>query len=233
MFAIINYIHPGPFANANFTVCDKMYPGRLYWRNSEIGTGTWNPYQGEIILLFDERTQSHAEYTCMALEVPGKTTKIGSQTAGADGNVSYIYLPGRIATAASFLGVYYPDFRPTQRIGIVPDLHIRPTIQAIREGRDEVMEAALNCDIVSPLANGPEIPSIQIIPNPADSYFQIHTEDQREYQVRIFDMMGRVLLNNRFISGEDQVQIQHLRPGTYIIELLNGLQSSSHMLVKH
>lgn len=41
------------------------------------------------------------------------------------------------------LGVYYPDGRPTQRIGILPDIEVRPTIAGIREGRDELIEAAL------------------------------------------------------------------------------------------
>jgi hypothetical protein len=33
---------------------------------------------------------------------------------------------------------------PTQRIGIQPDLEVRPTIAGIRDGRDEVLEAAVS-----------------------------------------------------------------------------------------
>ena len=43
----------------------------------------------------------------------------------------------------SGIGVFYPDETPTQRIGIVPDVVVTPTIDGIREGRDEVLEAAL------------------------------------------------------------------------------------------
>ena len=43
----------------------------------------------------------------------------------------------------SGIGVFYPDRRPTQRIGIVPDLEVKPTVAGIRAGRDELMEAAL------------------------------------------------------------------------------------------
>jgi C-terminal processing protease CtpA/Prc len=43
----------------------------------------------------------------------------------------------------SGLGVFYPDHRPTQRIGIVPDVVVRPTIQGIAAGRDEVLESAM------------------------------------------------------------------------------------------
>jgi hypothetical protein len=44
----------------------------------------------------------------------------------------------------SGIGVFYPDRTPTQQIGIVPDLEVLPTIQGVREGRDEVLEAAVS-----------------------------------------------------------------------------------------
>jgi len=46
--------------------------------------------------------------------------------------VSAITLPGNIATMISGLGVYYPDGRETQRVGIVPDVEVKPTVQGIR-----------------------------------------------------------------------------------------------------
>jgi C-terminal processing protease CtpA/Prc len=64
-------------------------------------------------------------------------------TAGADGNVSRIPLPGQLNTIISGLGVFYPDRRPTQRVGIVPDLEAKPTVEGIAAGRDEVLEAAI------------------------------------------------------------------------------------------
>jgi C-terminal processing protease CtpA/Prc len=41
------------------------------------------------------------------------------------------------------IGVFWPDGRPTQRVGIVPDIEVHPTLAGVREGRDEVLEAAL------------------------------------------------------------------------------------------
>jgi C-terminal processing protease CtpA/Prc len=43
----------------------------------------------------------------------------------------------------SGIGVFYPDGTPTQRIGIVPDLVVQPTIAGIRERRDELLEAGV------------------------------------------------------------------------------------------
>jgi len=68
---------------------------------------------------------------------------VGSQTAGADGNVSNIPLPGGQRAMFSGIGVFYPDGKPTQRVGIVPDVEVHATIAGLRAGRDEVLEAAV------------------------------------------------------------------------------------------
>lgn len=68
---------------------------------------------------------------------------VGSTTSGNDGNVSPFALPGGVCAMISGIGVFYPDKRPTQRIGIVPDVEVRPTMAGIRSGRDEVLEEAI------------------------------------------------------------------------------------------
>jgi len=93
--------------------------------------------------LVDEVSQSQAEYTAMAFRSTPRSIVVGSATAGADGNVSTIVLPGGLSTMISGIGVFYPDKKPTQRVGIVPDVEVKPTIAGIRAGRDEVLEEAL------------------------------------------------------------------------------------------
>jgi len=73
----------------------------------------------------------------MAFRASPNATVIGSTTAGADGNVSFFYLPGGIYTQITGLGVYYPDGTETQQVGIVPDITVTHTIEGIRNGRDE------------------------------------------------------------------------------------------------
>ena len=108
----------------------------------------WTPssraaYPGKVVVLVDEFSQSNAEYTTMAFRASPRAVVVGSTTAGADGNVSSIPLPGGLRTMISGIGVFYPDKRPTQRVGIVPDVVVTPTVAGIRAGRDEVLEAAL------------------------------------------------------------------------------------------
>ena len=105
--------------------------------------GNKDYYRGRVAILVDERTQSHAEFSVMALRTAPENRVIGSQTAGADGNVTALMLPGGVRTVFTGLGVYYPDGRATQRIGIVPDIEIRTTLAGLRAGRDEVLERAL------------------------------------------------------------------------------------------
>jgi C-terminal processing protease CtpA/Prc len=132
---------PTPFVR--FTQGDLSNPGAFHWGDPLSLTPDQPHYSGKIVILIDEVSQSQAEYTTMAFRsVPGAKV-IGSTTAGADGNVSEIPLPGGLRTMISGIGVFYPDKTPTQRVGIVPDIVVRPTIAGIREGRDEVLEAAV------------------------------------------------------------------------------------------
>ncbi|HEX9109811.1 MAG TPA: S41 family peptidase, partial [Longimicrobiales bacterium] len=131
-----------PFAR--FTALDLSNPGAFTWRGPPVELQPLAPrYAGKVMVLVDEVSQSQAEYTSMAFRAAGATI-VGSTTAGADGNVSLIPLPGGLRTMISGIGVFYPDKRPTQRVGIVPDLEVRPTIEGIRAGRDEVLEAAVS-----------------------------------------------------------------------------------------
>ena len=100
-------------------------------------------YKMTPIILVNEMTQSHAEFTVMALQTIPNAKTFGSQTAGADGDVSTMQLPGGIKTTFSGIGIFYPDGTPTQRVGIKIDYEVKPTIKGIREGRDEVLERAI------------------------------------------------------------------------------------------
>ena len=79
----------------------------------------------------------------MALRVAPGAIVLGSTTSGADGNVSQITLPGGIYTLISGIGVYYPNGKETQRVGIIPDIEIKTTIKGIKENRDELIDTAI------------------------------------------------------------------------------------------
>ena len=132
---------PTPFAR--FTVGDIDNPGAFAWTPPLTLRPEAPAYTGKVAILVDETSVSQAEYTAMALRAGPQAVVVGSTTAGADGNVSRIPLPGGLWTMISGIGVFYPDKTPTQRVGIVPDLFVAPTLEGVRAGRDEVLEAAL------------------------------------------------------------------------------------------
>jgi C-terminal processing protease CtpA/Prc len=143
VFALGARLVQQPTSFARFTVADLDSPGAFSWTPPLELQPALPGYPGKVAILVDEVSISQSEYTAMALRAGPQAVVIGSTTAGADGNVSPIPLPGGLRTIISGIGVFYPDKTPTQRVGIIPDIVVTPTIEGIREGRDEVLEEAL------------------------------------------------------------------------------------------
>lgn len=145
IFSLSNYLLNEKKDFVKFTAGDIKTPGLFTFRGGEMQVGGKNKdaFKGKVIILVNEETQSQAEYSAMALRVAPNAKVLGSTTAGADGNVSTIILPGNIFTYISGIGVLTPDGSETQRIGIVPDIKMEPTIKGIRSGKDELLEKAI------------------------------------------------------------------------------------------
>jgi C-terminal processing protease CtpA/Prc len=131
-------------AYSQFSNTTKDCPGLFHFDIiQEIGKEGADYYKGKIVILVNDYTQSKAELFAMALRKAPKAIVMGSQTAGADGPFVGFSLPGGYNTGITGRGVYYPDGKETQRIGIVPDITVKPTIQGIKAGKDEVLEKAI------------------------------------------------------------------------------------------
>lgn len=143
VFSLGQHLVEKPTAFVRFTGGDVANPGAFRWAPPLTITPQEPRYKGKVVILVDEVSQSQAEYTTMAFRAAPEAIVVGSTTAGADGNVSPIPLPGGFQSMISGIGVFYPDKKPTQRIGILPDVEVRPTVAGVRAGRDEVLEEAL------------------------------------------------------------------------------------------
>jgi C-terminal processing protease CtpA/Prc len=141
---VSNFLNAKEQNFAIYTKPDLTHPGRFKWSKPH-PTGSENNtnYKGKVVMLLNEKSISQSEWTAMCFQTAGNTTIIGSQTAGADGNVTEFDLIKAFFTRFTGIGVYYPDRRETQRSGIVPDIEAKPTIKGIQEGRDEVLERAI------------------------------------------------------------------------------------------
>ncbi|GAA4035904.1 hypothetical protein GCM10022409_20910 [Hymenobacter glaciei] len=151
LFYLSGFFIKQPVPFAKFTQRDPSYPGRFLWQPADtlkpVGT---TPYTGKVIVLVNEVSRSLAEFTAMALQATPHGTLLGSQTAGADGNTTPITLPGGLKTLMTGIGVYYPDGRETQRIGLRIDVPVRPTIAGLRAGRDELRDRAVELILQAP-----------------------------------------------------------------------------------
>jgi C-terminal processing protease CtpA/Prc len=99
-------------------------------------------YRGKTVMLIDERAISQSEHTGLFFEAANGTEFIGTPTSGANGDVTYFPVPGGITVRFAAHDVRHADGRQLQRIGLVPDVLVAPTLQGIRDGRDEVLERA-------------------------------------------------------------------------------------------
>ena len=144
IYDLSSYLMPQSTPFVKFTNGSIENPGLFtYTKSVNAGRANKDYYKGKVVILINEISQSSAEFHAMAYRVNPTAIVIGSTTAGADGNVSQFYLPGGITTMISGIGVYYPGGKETQRIGIVPDIELKPTIRGIKNRQDELMNKAI------------------------------------------------------------------------------------------
>lgn len=155
IYLLAEYLNPTPTAFAILEVPSLADPGRFFQMTYSSGAGIMaqrDPsgstekvplYTGKVVLLMDETSQSHAEFTIMSLRQAPGAVVVGSPSVGADGNALYISLPGGCRTRFTTIGVLTPDGQETQRVGVQPDVLCYPTVEGIAAGRDELLEKAV------------------------------------------------------------------------------------------
>ena len=100
-------------------------------------------YLGKIVLLTNESAQSSGEDLALSSKLVNNATLIGSNTSGTSGAATSFVIPGNIALWYSEETIAYPDGKRTTRLGLQPDIYVRPTIKGIQSGKDEVLERAI------------------------------------------------------------------------------------------
>src|SRR5262249_20118877 len=100
-------------------------------------------YEGKIVVLIDERCQSHCEHTGLLLEAVSDAIFIGSATVGTNGDTTSLTVPGGLSVQFTGLEVRHVDGRQLQQVGLQPHLKVSPTVARFRAGQDEVLDRAL------------------------------------------------------------------------------------------
>ncbi len=122
---------PNPQAVTEDTLVQYAYPGGK------------PAYPGPVAVLIDARAFSAAEHTALFLRTAANAVFVGSPTSGTNGNITHLILPGAIQANFAAMEISHPDGAPLQRVGILPDVWVEPTVKGIQQGRDEVLERAV------------------------------------------------------------------------------------------
>ena len=123
---------------------DFLKPGSFTRRISDF-TGRGHNFSPDrrIVLLVDSRTQSASEYLAMQMQCSPQVTVVGSTTAGADGNVVQLSLPGDFVFQTGGAGIEYPDGSQCQRNGVRIDHIVPQKTEDLASGSDTQIEYAL------------------------------------------------------------------------------------------
>jgi carboxyl-terminal processing protease len=139
-----------PFNFARYYAPDLSYPGAFtykteakHYMSADLPTSQ-HPYQGKIIILTDENTQSMGEwYTLMLKQFNQRAVIIGSQTAGADGDHKRLKLPGGYNFIFTGNAVFDIEGGATQRIGVKADIKFKPSADELVFRNDPLLEKAI------------------------------------------------------------------------------------------
>lgn len=152
VYELAEYLIPTQKEFMRVSIPNRAVPGEFFYsipfvsgkpkkENNEISND--DIYKGRLMIIIDERTMSQGETTAMSLRNAPNSVIIGKPSAGTNGDYREFYLPGNIRTTMSGLGVFYPNKESIQIVGVQPDVYVEPTIEGIKEGRDEFIEKAI------------------------------------------------------------------------------------------
>ena len=146
---VLRYLTQKPLRSARWEVPEIIYPDGV----NLVGYDTpdrWTlppkaPYfTGKIVFLTDVRVISYAESVMGIVEYYKLGDIVGQPTAGANGNVNPFTLPGDYTIRWTGMRVIKHDGSQHHLIGIRPTVPVERTLEGVREGRDEVLERALD-----------------------------------------------------------------------------------------
>lgn len=98
---------------------------------------------GEVVFLTNEHAISYAESVMGIVEGYRLGEIVGRPTAGTNGNINRIQLPGGFYIAFTGMRVLKHDGSQLHLVGVQPTIAVERTLQAVRDGRDEDIEAAI------------------------------------------------------------------------------------------
>lgn len=144
LYYLGNRLTKEPLMFARLARTDPSFPGQVSMLEHTPTLTPQEPVELDgIAILVDEASISQSEFSVMAWRELSNATVIGSTTAGAVGNIRLVPLMDGLSAYFTGLRVLDTNGDDVQYVGIVPDIYIRPSQADIRNGRDVVVEKAI------------------------------------------------------------------------------------------
>lgn len=143
----LRHLIGGPAQSARWNIPILRRPNREGWEWEVRGRWELAPLQPRlpknIVFLTDARAISYAESWMGIVEAYRLGAIVGETTAGTNGNVNIIDLPGGYRAVFTGMKVLKHDGSRHHGVGIAPTVPVTPTLAGIRSGRDEQLEKAV------------------------------------------------------------------------------------------
>ena len=144
---IISHLIDQPVQSAKWNVPQIIYPDHQIAGYDTSGRWTLTPktprLKGKIVFLTHGGAISYAESFMGIIEHYKLAEIVGQPTAGANGNINFVELPGGYRVIWTGMKVLKHDGSQHHLIGIKPTTSVARTIQGVIAGRDEFMEKAI------------------------------------------------------------------------------------------
>lgn len=146
LFQVIPYLIKEPVTTAWWNVPLTVYPDR---KDVDFHKSNWDIqpkkpfFKSKSILINDPSIVSFGETLTGIVDHYKLAITVGEPTAGCNGNVNYINLPCGYQVVWTGMKVMKHDGSQLYLKGFAPDYPVSKTLQAVKEGRDEYLEKAL------------------------------------------------------------------------------------------
>jgi hypothetical protein len=143
---LIPHIIKEPAWSTDFRIPVFTWPDRenIYYHQTHWMISPQEPFiDVPLVFIVEPQTVSYGETFLDIIDHYKLGKLVGDTTAGTNGNVNYISLMGGYSIMWTGMKVLKYDGSRLHLIGFEPDYPVERTIQAIKDGRDEYLEKAI------------------------------------------------------------------------------------------
>nr|WP_275695641.1 S41 family peptidase [Fredinandcohnia sp. SECRCQ15] len=132
--------------NMHFNLPQNIYPNQVpesFESQQWVATPKQPVFKGRFAMIIDGSCISACETYAGHFEGNNLGVLVGVPTAGTNGSINLIKLPGDLGVWFTGMEALKVDGTQHHNIGVIPDINVNQTLEAIKQGRDEFVEAAI------------------------------------------------------------------------------------------